>query len=275
VKPRRGSGSYRYLLGDARDEAARLRSQAALWDPTAHALFDRLRVRRGWRVLEIGPGQGSLHLELRRRVGGPIDAVERSEAFAERLAELCAADGLGAGRLWNADLRDVRLPRGHYDLVFARWVFLFLPDPLAHVRKLATALKPGGLLAIEDYYRDTFGMIPLPPEWPGFIAADKAFFESEGGDANIGARLPALYRKARLDVVEITPTLRVARPGDAAWNWMTGYFFGVMDRYAGASGFSRRDAASLRRQWSAAARDATSLLVAPAVLDVVGRKRPR
>ena len=74
--------SYRYLLGDAAREAARLRAQARLWDPVSHALFDRIGISRGWRVLEIGPGQGSLHLELRRRVRAPVDAVERSPVFA-------------------------------------------------------------------------------------------------------------------------------------------------------------------------------------------------
>ena len=80
--PRR---SYRYILGDSAREAARLRAQSKLWDPTAHALYDRIGVKPGWKVLEIGPGQGSLHRELRRRVRGPVDAVERSEVFARRL----------------------------------------------------------------------------------------------------------------------------------------------------------------------------------------------
>src|SRR5436190_7107700 len=265
--------SYRYLLGDAKIEAARLRRQARLWDPVAHALFDRLQMRRKWKVLEVGPGQGSLHAELRRRVRGPVDAVERSAPFAARVAAIGAKDGLGEGRIWRCDLRDADLPAGHYDLIFSRWVFLFLPDPAGHVRQLARALKPGGLLAIEDYYRDTFGMIPLPPEWPDFIAADKAFFATEGGDANIGGKLPQLYRKAGLDLVEIVPNVKMARPGDAAWSWMTTYFFGVMDRYAGTPPFSKSQAASLRKQWKAAEKDATSLLISPAVLDVVGRKR--
>src|SRR3954469_5893828 len=56
---------YKYLLGDARSERARLRHQARIWDPTALALFDRLKIKRGWRVLEVGPGQGSLHVEPR------------------------------------------------------------------------------------------------------------------------------------------------------------------------------------------------------------------
>ena len=31
-------------------------------------------------------------------------------------------------RVWNANLIDAQLPANHYDLIFTRWVFLFLPD---------------------------------------------------------------------------------------------------------------------------------------------------
>ena len=126
---------------------SRLRAQARLWDPTAHALFDRLKIRRGTRVLEIGPGAGSLHRELRRRVRGPVDAVEPSETFAAGLERLAARDGFGARTVLARQSRRRALPRGHYDVIFARWVFLFLPDPAAHVRQLARALPPGGVLA--------------------------------------------------------------------------------------------------------------------------------
>src|SRR6185295_1582484 len=87
--------SYTYLLGDSRTEAARLRAQARLWDPTAHALFDRRKIRRGTRVLEIGPGAGSLQRELRRRVRGAVDAVEPSDAFARGIERMAARDGFG------------------------------------------------------------------------------------------------------------------------------------------------------------------------------------
>lgn len=244
-----------YLLGDSRRESARLRAQAKLWDPTAHALFDRIGVREGWRVLEIGPGQGSLNLELRRRVNGPVDSVEPSPVFARRLR----------GRVYNMPLADAQLPDAHYDLIFARWVFLFLPDPLARVKQLARALKPGGVLAIEDYCRETFRMIPPPPEWENFLAADRKFFT---GDASIGSRLPAIFERAGLDVIDLTPTIKTGARDSDVWRWLTSYFLSVMDRYATIRPFTPAQAKRLVKHWN----DEAKLLIAPALLDVVGRK---
>jgi len=266
---------YRYLLGDARKERARLRHQASIWDPTALALFDRLKIRRGWRVLEIGPGSGSLHKELRRRVRGPVDIVEPSDKFVDGIRRLSRRDGYGDGRVWQCHLIDAPLPRNHYNLIFARWVFLFLPNPEAHLRKLVAALKPGGLVAIEDYSRWTMRMVPEPDEWENFLEADAAFFASQGGDVNVGANLPALYRKTGLDVIDATPTTKYGRPGNAEWKWLTTYFLGVMDRYAAFRPFTPAQATSLRRHWLKAANDRTSILISPTVLDVVGRKRRR
>jgi SAM-dependent methyltransferase len=269
----RSRRAYTYLLGDSRTEAERLRAQARLWDPTAHALFDRLKIRRGTRVLEIGPGAGSLHRELRRRVRGPVDAVEPSETFARGLDRLAARDGLGRGQVWRATLSAAQLPDATYDVIFARWVFLFLPDPAAHVRKLARALRPGGRLAIEDYQRETLRMIPLPTVWERFLAADRAFFETQGGHASIGARLPSLFTAAGLEVVDITPTVRSGHPGSPVWNWLSAYFVGgVIDRLVGLAGFTAADARQLKRDWLAAERQPSSLLMGPALIDVVGRQ---
>jgi SAM-dependent methyltransferase len=263
---------YRYLLGDSRREAARLKRQARLWDPVSFALFDRLRIRPGQRILEIGPGEGSLHRELQRRVRGPVDAVERSSVFGRRLRRRQARDGYGRGRIWESDLREVALPRGHYDLIFARWVFLFLPEPEAHLRRVVRALKPGGRLALQDYHRETWTLVPRPPEWEDFLAADRAFFATQGGDASIGGRLPELYLRAGLELLEVVPTVKTGRPGTAVWEWLTSYFLSVADRYAGCPPLTRKKMAGLRRRWRSAARRRTSLLIAPAVLDVVGRK---
>jgi len=243
-----------------------------LWDPVSKALFDRVGVARGWRVLEIGPGQGSLHLELRRRVRGPVDAVEPSAAFAARIRRVTSRDGFGEGRLWTSSLLDADLPSRHYDLIFARWVFLFLPDPVMHLRKLARALKPGGFLALQEYHRDSFVLIPKPVEWTRLIAAERAMYEATGADVNVGARLPTLYREAGLRPLDVVPTIKVGGPRSHVWKWLTGYFLGILDRYAQQRPLDASAARRIRRAWLEAARDRSALMIAPAVVDVVGRK---
>ena len=246
--------------------------QAALWDPVSCALFDRIGVARGWRVLEIGPGAGSLHFELRRRVAGPVDAVEQSAGFCSKLVDNARRDGFGEGRIWNGNLIDATLPPDYYDLIFARWVFLFLPNPEAHLLKLMPALKPGGIIALQDYFRDSLCLVPRPVEWNLFMAADLAFFALEGGDSNIGTRLPALYRKAGLELLDVVPTIKSGHPGSDVWSWVSTYFFGIQDRLAVIPPLTPDPAERLFTGWKDAEADPTSLIIAPALLDVVGRK---
>ena len=263
---------FQYLLGDSPTEKARLQRQAKLWDPITAECLERAGLRPGQKVLELGPGRGSIHLELRKRVQGPVDAIERSPEFATGLRALCQSDGLGAGNIWNAEILETHLQRSSYDAIFARWVFLFLPNPVRHLRHLFRALKPSGRLIIQDYHRDTLGMVPRSPDWEAFLQADRDFFASEGGDANIGAKLPLLLPQAGFQVLSIEPHLKVARPGSPTWSWLTDYFLGVLDRYAEFPPFDSNAARRLRRHWQKAGRSKDSILFAPTVLDVIAQK---
>ena len=71
---------------------------------------------------------------------------------------------------------------------------------------------------------------------------------------------------------KIAPTTKYGRPGNAEWDWLTAYFLGVLPRYAAFRPFTPKQAAALRAHWLKAARQKTSLLISPTVLDVVGRK---
>lgn len=266
------AAEFEYLLGDSVDEQGRLDFQAALWDPVSHALFDRLGVAAGWQVLEIGPGTGTLNLELRRRLRAPTDIVEQSTRYRAAMTGRWHADGFGDGRIWDVPLADADLPEARYDLIFARWVFLFLPDPAQHVERLARALKPGGILAVQDYFRDTFCLVPRPADWDALVEADRRFFALNGGDVNIGTRLPALFEGAGLEVIDIVPHTKSGRPGSPVWKWLTAYFLGVLERYATLGPLSPEAAHRIATAWDSAAHRPASVLIAPTVLDVVGRR---
>ena len=269
----RADASYDYVLGDSSREAERLERQAQLWDPCAHRLFERISVRAGWRALEVGPGQGSVHMDLRRRVQQPIDAVERSPIFAAAVRYRTRRDGLGEGQIWQTDLISAPLPPSAYDLIYARWVLCFLPDPEAHIRRLVGALKPGGLLAIQDYaHRESFALFPRPAEWLDFLAADRAMFAAYGGDISVGGQLPTLYARVGLEVIDVTPTHLSGPAGSPVWDWLFRYFESVRERIGSTPPMDRRKATRLWDTWCESAVDRRAFVVAPTMVDVVGRK---
>lgn len=269
---------FEYILGDSSREVRRLAFQAGVWRGMTEALLDRHGVGPGWRCLEVGAGTGTVLLPLARRVrgrGGRADAVERSPAFARYLREKLKRRGFGHSRVFESDILDAELPKNHYDLILARWVFLFLPDVLGHLRRLKAALKPGGLLAIEDYHRDGVAMYPPISNWADMVRADKRWFASQGGDLNIAGKLPELFVKAGLKLVEVVPHLKVGRPGSDVWNWAESYFIGCLDKIAAHKPLSPAGARLFKKQWLERRKNPGSLFISPAILDVVGRKRAR
>ena len=110
-------------------------------------------------------------------------------------------------------------------------------------------------------------MVPRPADWRHFIDADRSFFATQGGDASIGSKLPALYAKAGLTIVETTPTIKAGRTGSDVWTWLTGYFRSVIDRYAAISPMTPSRARRLQKEWEGAEGSESSLLIAPMVLE--------
>ncbi|AXE88764.1 class I SAM-dependent methyltransferase [Streptomyces sp. Go-475] len=126
-------------------EAERVRANEALWDEGTIERLDRLGVTTGWSCLEVGAGQGSIVRELAERVGpgGRVLAVDLSTRpllpLARPPVEVAALD-----------IRDDELPAEQFDLVHARMVLQHLKDPYAAVERMVRALRPGGLLFLED-----------------------------------------------------------------------------------------------------------------------------
>jgi hypothetical protein len=74
-------------------------------------------------------------------------------------------------------------------------------------------------------------------------------------------------------MIDITPTVKSGHPGSPVWNWLSAYFLGgVIDRLVGLAEFTAADARKLTRDWVAASKQPASLLMGPALIDVVGRK---
>lgn len=118
--------------------------------------LERIGLRAGQRIVEIGPGPGRLLLPAARIVGPTGEAlgvdvqpgmIEHLETNAER-AGIANLSGL------VADAATVDLPHEHFDVVFLALTLGEIPGREEALARCYECLKPGGRLSITEYFPD-------------------------------------------------------------------------------------------------------------------------
>jgi ubiquinone/menaquinone biosynthesis C-methylase UbiE len=111
----------------------------------SEAIFPTLPVRKGDRALDVGCGFGDTAIKLARLVGptGQVIGVDCCDAFLEIAQKEVEASGLTNVRLMRGDA-EIALPSDEYDFVFARFGTMFFANPVAGLRNMRRALRPGG-----------------------------------------------------------------------------------------------------------------------------------
>ena len=101
----------------------------------------------GTRVLDVGCGWGDTAIELARRVGptGYVLGLDCCDTFLESGRRDAKAAGLANVEFVAADVQTHRFER-EFDFCFSRFGMMFFASPVAAMRNLRTALKPGATL---------------------------------------------------------------------------------------------------------------------------------
>lgn len=120
----------------------------------SEAVFPKLPVQAGDRVLDVGCGFGDTAMKLARRVGprGEVVGIDCCDAFLEAARADLGASGLANLRFIRGDA-EVALPEGAFDFVFARFGTMFFANPVAGLRNMRKALRPGGRM-VHIVWRD-------------------------------------------------------------------------------------------------------------------------
>jgi len=281
-KARRSQGAdpSEYVLGTGTDESIRLGLQHRLWSASAHHLWERCGIRPGMTVMDVGCGPGHATMDLAQLVGptGRVIAIDESASFLKQLN-----DEVKSRRLLNVEriLGDVQeldkaLPgRGGYiDLAYARWVFCFLRQPEDVVRHLARLVRPGGRVAVQDYFNyESMTLAPKREIFSKVIAAVGASWRSQGGDPDIMGRLPAMFARHGFAVESIECNQRVARPNATIWHWPDSFWAIFVPRLAEMGFITQADQQAFGMAWSEASADPDCFMQLPPVFDLVAVKK--
>jgi SAM-dependent methyltransferase len=168
------------------EERARLAGMEALWDGGTFALLTELGIAPGAQCLELGAGAGSVATWLVEHVGpsGHVVAADLDPRHVEPLA----SSHLEVRQL---DLRTDPLPEAQFDLVHARLLLEHLADRQQILPRMVAALKPGGVMVIEDYDWTSFGFLTTGFDFAAVTDAVLAFMADAGFDPVYGRRVTA------------------------------------------------------------------------------------
>jgi ubiquinone/menaquinone biosynthesis C-methylase UbiE len=109
------------------------------------AIFPKLEVNDGERVLDAGAGFGDTAIMLAKRVGptGRVIAIDCCDTFLDYGRRDAAAAGVTNIDFVEADIQ-VQPFEPNCDLVFSRFGTMFFENPVAAMRNMRRALRPGG-----------------------------------------------------------------------------------------------------------------------------------
>jgi SAM-dependent methyltransferase len=163
-----------YALGSSKGESARLQRQSDELAPESTALLDRVGLRPGASVIDIGCGPRGVIELLAERVlpGGRIVGLDSDPAHVEMASALVAQRGWDGVEIIRADARD-------------------------------TLTRPGGWVAGIEADMEIGICYPPHPAFDRLCELFLAAFSRDGANSLLGRRLGDLYRRAGLEEVTV------------------------------------------------------------------------
>ena len=264
-----------YVLGTDDAELVRLGLQHRLWSAQAFACWERAGVTPGHTVLDVGAGPGFASLDLAQIVtaSGRVIAVDESERFLRYLAQRAASLGIAHIETRVGDVHSLDIRAQSVDVAYARWLLCFTARPEDVIARVASALKPGGVFAVQDYIN--WGALSLSPRSDAFLRVMPSVGKSwrdRGGDWQVGGRLPALLAAAGLRVDYMEPLQRLARSTDPLWQWPTTFFANFIPRLVEQGLVSERDWREMESDWNERSRDPNAFFWTPSMVEIVARR---
>ena len=141
-----------YPLGRTDAETRRLIQQGAFQRRFTERFLTTAGLVPGMCVLDVGSSAGDVAL-LAGELVGPGGRVLGSDVNGAALA-VARERALAAGLSWVtfADGDCVELSRQReFDAVVGRLVLIYQPDPAATLRELSKYLRPGGIIAFQEF----------------------------------------------------------------------------------------------------------------------------
>ena len=207
-----------YILGRSDRETRRLMLQHQIYGPLTRRVFEAAGIGAGMKVLDLGSGAGDVALLLAEMVGprGRVVGVDMNGHILEAARARVAAVGWTHVVFHEGDVRTLPLDED-FDAIVGRFLLMYLPDPAAMLRHLATRVRRGGILAFHEndfsYPPTTFPPTPVYESIREWLVPKPGV--SRGPEYRMGTKLFQAFVEAGLP----EPELRLEAPIGGGPDW--------------------------------------------------------
>lgn len=200
-----------YTIAGGAAEADRLARQAGVMGEATLAFLERSGLGAAAACLDLGCGEGQVAIAMARAAGaqGRVMGID-IDAEALRDAEEAADQADVHVKFVRADARRP-VAEPPFDLAYCRLLLSHLVDPVAVLGVMRDAVRPGGVVAVEDLLTGTLRSDPPRPVLDELQSVYAATVRAHGGDPTIGPRLGAMLQAIGLEQVDETVVVNPMR----------------------------------------------------------------
>jgi len=173
---------------------------AATMRDSGDALVDKLGIRKGFKVLDLGCGDGTTAIPEAKR-GADVLGVDIARNLVAAGSRRAQELGLGNCKFQEGDASDLKgLPNRSFDMVVTVFGAMFAPKPFDVAKEMVRVTRPGGRIVMGNWIPNDPTLVaqilkissaftPPPPE--GFVSPMTWGVESSVVERFVAAGIPA------------------------------------------------------------------------------------
>lgn len=178
-----------YMMGRSDDETRRLIQQSQFYNRSTRRLLEEAGIGAGMHVLDLGAGAGDVSMIAAQLVGpsGAVTGIDLNPAVLATARQRASDAGLSNVTFVDGDFATL-VPDRQFDAIIGRLVLLYVPNAAAVLTRLAQHLRPGGIVAFQDFNFlsrsiDAYPAVPLLEQvwqWAQAVVASLGIHEAPG-----------------------------------------------------------------------------------------------
>jgi SAM-dependent methyltransferase len=268
----RSDAPHRYAIRGGNEGKERLDVLARVLVPTTTQMLERVGLTTGMKCLDVGCGGGHVTI-LMAGIVGPEGRVIGTDTDAEILA--LAKDDAKAAKVTNVEFQQqdacACLWHNKFDVAYARFLVSHLNKLENCLAAMVEACLPGGTILIEDTDFAGSFCYPACAAYERYKELYQELVQRMGGDSNIGPRLPALFRRAGIQDVEVNVIQPAHIRGEG--KLMAPLTMARISDALNAEGLVTEDEAQqILTELNAVAADSETLISLPRIFQVWGKR---